>query len=298
MEKLSACPVCGNTSLSPFLKAKDYFLSGEDFSIDECQQCGFKFTNPRPGKEEISRYYESEDYISHDTHKKSLINIVYKIARNYSLKRKYRLVKKWSQGENLLDIGCGTGEFLKLCMEKGMKVTGIEPNEKAALFARTENKIEVFPEEHLEKIQNPVFDIITMWHVLEHVHDLNERMEKIHQILKPSGTLIVAVPNSSAFDAEHYKNFWAAYDLPRHLYHFSPETISALSKKHHFSIRKILPMKMDAYYISLLSEKYANGKSGYFKALKNGFSSNYHAATHQKRYSSLIFVLAMENGRK
>ena len=295
MEKLTACPVCRNAGFSPFLDAKDYFLTGEDFSIVVCDHCGFKFTNPRPAKDEISRYYESEEYISHDTNKKSLTNTIYKLARSYSLRRKYGLVKLWSKGVNILDIGCGTGEFLKICNEKGMKVTGIEPNDKAAGFARSINGIDVFPEQYLENINSPVFDVITMWHVLEHVHDLNQRMEKITQILKPSGTLIIAVPNSSSFDADHYKKFWAAYDLPRHLYHFSPESILSLAKNHHFSVREILPMKMDAYYISLLSEKYSKGKPGYLKAIKNGFSSNSYACTHQKRYSSQIFILSKEN---
>lgn len=298
MENVSACPLCGNTVFSIFLHSKDYFFSGEEFDIVKCTKCGLKLTNPRPEADEIGRYYESEDYLSHDVKKKSLISSIYKIARKISLGNKFRLVKKWSNGKDILDIGCGTGEFLGICQQKGMTVTGIEPNIKAASYAREVNKIRVYDEKYLESLSEPSFDVITMWHVLEHVHDLNERMSKISQLLRSSGILILAVPNSSAFDAELYKTFWAAYDLPRHLYHFSQETILMLGEKHHFRIEKILPMKMDAYYISLLSEKYANGKQNFLAALKNGFLSNLNARRNSGKYSSLIFIFRSQGGGK
>jgi 2-polyprenyl-3-methyl-5-hydroxy-6-metoxy-1,4-benzoquinol methylase len=290
MEKLSSCPVCGNPGFSSFLQGNDYFLSGEEFSIMVCESCGMKFINPRPDSGEISRYYESPEYVSHDAARKSLLNIIYRIVRKSSIRRKYKLVKSYAKGNRLLDIGCGTGEFISFCQENGFVVTGIEPGEKPRTFARTKYKLNVHEDSFLETLVKPEFDIITLWHVLEHVHQLHERMQKIYEILKPDGTIIIAVPNCDSWDAAYYGKFWAAYDLPRHLYHFSQSTVEILAQSHGLKLEEIIPMKRDAFYISLLSEKYAKGKQDYLRAVLNGTRSNNFAKNNKNNYSSLIYV--------
>ena len=193
-----------------------------------------------------------------------------------------------------MDIGCGTGEFIFFCKQNGFDVAGIEPGEKPRSFAQSEYKLNVQEEVYLDQLAKPDFDIITLWHVLEHVHLLHERMNKIVEIMNPDGTLIIAVPNCDSWDSLYYGKFWAAYDLPRHLYHFSQETLKLLARKYMLNIEEVIPMKLDAFYISLLSEKYAYGKQNYFRAFINGIKSNNFARKNKKNYSSLIYVLKKE----
>jgi 2-polyprenyl-3-methyl-5-hydroxy-6-metoxy-1,4-benzoquinol methylase len=294
MEKLVSCPVCGKSNFTPFLLGSDFFLTKEEYTIVICNSCGMKFVNPRPEASEISKYYESPDYISHDTGKKNGFNFLYRLVRNFLIKKKYKLVKEHSRGKKLLDIGCGTGEFIFFCKKNGFDVTGIEPDKNPRFFAQTKYKLDIHEEAYLDNLFHPEFDVITLWHVLEHVHLLHERMNKIVEIMKPDGTLIIAVPNSDSWDARYYGKFWAAYDLPRHLYHFSRGTMQLLVQNHALKIDKIIPMKLDAFYISLLSEKYAKGKQNYFRAVRNGIRSNNFARKNEKNYSSLIFVLKKE----
>jgi 2-polyprenyl-3-methyl-5-hydroxy-6-metoxy-1,4-benzoquinol methylase len=294
-EKLTSCPVCKNENFSGFLEVKDHFLSGATFNIVQCDGCGFKFVNPRPDQNEIGVFYQSAEYISHDTGKADFFTWLYKRARSIAIKGKHQLVKKYATGSRLLDIGCGTGEFLSYCQDQGMEVAGIEPNEKARSFAKSQKGISVekgFPETGVTRHQ---FDCITMWHVLEHVHDLHEYMENIRSLLTENGTFIVAVPNSNSWDAAFYKEFWAAYDVPRHLYHFNKKTMGRLADQYGFHITAMFPQKMDAYYVSLLSEKYKTGRSGYFKAAINGFWSNFVSGSQNRGHSSQIFILAQKS---
>ncbi len=293
MEVLKNCPVCGATELELFLAGKDYFLTTESFEIVKCSNCGFRFTNPRPGAGELGKYYESTDYISHSDIRKGLFASVYQQVRKYTLGRKRAMISKFQPGGELLDIGCATGQFLNYMSEYGWNVTGIEPDEKTRTRAISEYGLKVLPEEGLNTIRNGTFDLITMWHVLEHVSDLNGRMEQLRNLLKPQGTLIIAVPNCDAYDAGKYGAFWAGYDLPRHLYHFAKSDMKLLAEKHGFTIVTILPMKFDAYYVSLLSEKYKSGRMRWLPALWNGFCSNVHSVPN-KGHSSLIYVIKLK----
>jgi len=249
MEELVNCPVCNGQRFINFLICTDHFLSGEDFTIVQCTACGLRFTNPRPDKSSILRYYESEEYISHDTKKNTLLNKIYKLARNYAVRKKFNIVKNFASGLSLLDIGCGTGEFIYYCKKNNFLPTGIEPNFKARNSAIENYSLDIYDENHLHSLAPATFDVITMWHALEHVHELRSRLEKIRSLLKPEGVLCIAVPNCSSWDAEKFKEFWAAYDLPRHLYHFTPTSMNETFSKNDFRIQKIIPMKLDAYYI-------------------------------------------------
>ncbi|BAO75560.1 SAM-dependent methyltransferases [Winogradskyella sp. PG-2] len=252
-------------------------------------------TFPQPEVDKLSDYYESEDYISHTDTKRNLLEHVYHSIRKISLKRKLKLINSFnSESKNLLDIGCGTGDFLETALKSNWNITGVEPNAQARQIANSKTNNSVFEIEHLNKQELNSFDVITLWHVLEHLPNLEMHLALFKSLLKPSGTLVIAVPNFKSYDAEHYKNYWAAYDVPRHLWHFSRTSISKLYKREHLELVKTLPMIFDAYYVSLLSEKYKSGFMNPFKAFWVGFRSN-QKAKQSKEYSSHIYILKSSN---
>jgi 2-polyprenyl-3-methyl-5-hydroxy-6-metoxy-1,4-benzoquinol methylase len=295
MENLNKCPLCENPGIEKVLQGKDHFLTHEEFGIYECASCGGWFTNPRPDSTEIGMYYSSVDYISHNTRKNDLLTRVYRIIRNYRIGQKFNLIRRYSDGKKLLDIGCGTGEFIAYVKRKGWVTAGIEPGTSARQFATGFLKQEVWPEEYLSKIADSCYDVVTMWHVLEHVFNPPERIREIQRILKPGGFAIIAVPNRSSWDAIHYGAEWAAYDLPRHLIHFNRDSLTRLFSADKFFLEAVHPMKLDAFYISMLSEKYRTGRTNYFRAFFNGIKSNQFAKKHQGDYSSIILIL--RNGK-
>lgn len=290
MQNLTTCPVCGGESSKKVMDCIDYTVSRETFSIVQCTKCGFKYTNPRPDDKEIGKYYESEEYVSHSNSKKGLINTVYHWVRNYSLRKKVELINSQSKKGNLLDIGCGTGEFLSTAVANGWKGQGIEPNDKARNQAISNHKLNVLPESGISSLQNNNFDVITMWHVLEHVHTLNERVLEIYSLLKTGGKAIIAVPNCTSYDASVYGKEWAAYDVPRHLYHFTPKTMKALFRKHKMDFVQSYPMKFDSFYVSMLTEKNVHKQNRLFPAFLNGFKSNLKTKNDAEKYSSVIYV--------
>lgn len=288
LKEIEKCPVCGSENHKEFLKAKDHNVSHDKFTIVECADCTFRFTTPIPTEETIGEYYKSENYVSHSGTKKGIVNKVYHIVRERAIRQKEALANKHSSSKSILDIGCGTGDFLGYCKSQNWNTLGLEPDESARKIVLEKNKIEAKPLEHLYQIEANSFDVISMWHVLEHVYHLNRDIEQYKKILKDNGTLIVAVPNCSSGDAEHYKENWAAYDLPIHLYHFRPQNMKQLFANHDMEVVDILPMKFDSYYISMISEKYKGGNivSGFW----NGFKSNFAATSKNNKYSSQIYI--------
>lgn len=291
MEELSQCPVCNGSTFTKHLSCEDYTVSHETFNIVKCVGCGFLFTNPRPKQDEIGKYYQSEDYISHSGTKKGLMNTAYHLVRNYTIKKKYKLIKKYVPGEvSLLDIGCGTGEFLNFCKLQGCNTIGIEPSDTGREAGIKNYGLNVYPEQHLKELKPETYNVITMWHVLEHVHELKSRIRQIKSLLQPGGYAFIAVPNHASYDAQSYNRFWAAYDLPRHLYHFDIQTITKLFAQEQMTLKKALPMKMDAFYVSMLSEKYKTGKMNYPGAVLTGLKSNLEAGGKAEKYSSVIYI--------
>lgn len=291
MEKLDLCPICNSTQFSPFLACVDNTVSRETFQIVQCNSCGFKFTNPRPDESELGKYYHSEDYVSHSNTKKGFINSTYQSVRKYTLLKKLQLISKHYKTGKILDIGCGTGEFLNTCKNARWETLGIEPDEGARKMAINNYGLDVKGEEELERIPNESFDIISMWHVLEHVPKLNERVEELKRLIKPNGIIIIAVPNCNSLDAKTYKEHWAAYDVPRHLYHFTPKDIEALFHKHGMQTFKTLPMIFDSFYVSMLSERIKSGKTNIIRSTWNGLRSNLSATASGKTYSSQIYLI-------
>jgi ubiquinone/menaquinone biosynthesis C-methylase UbiE len=291
MEEIKNCLICGKRDFAFDLSCTDYFLTKETFNIVKCKSCGFIFINPRPRKAELYKYYESQEYISHSGTKKGIVNFVYTKIRKYTHLNKVELISKYAKGKNILDIGCGSGELLTLFKNKGWQTLGIEPNQNARNFAVSEYKLDVKDESEIENIPDNSKDVISMWHVLEHVSDLNERVGELKRILKKDGTVFIAVPNSISYDAKYYKEFWAAYDVPRHLYHFTPNSMKRLLEKFKFNISEIIPMRFDSYYVSMLSEKYKTSGSNILKALYIGWKSNHYARKDEISYSSLLYVI-------
>ncbi|MEJ6791739.1 MAG: class I SAM-dependent methyltransferase [Lacinutrix sp.] len=274
-----------------YIQVKDYSVSGEEFDLILNKEFGYLETTPQPSLDKLSIYYESEDYISHTNAKRNLFENVYHIIRNISLKRKLKLINSFkSEQKKILDIGCGTGAFLKIAKDNNWNVFGIEPNEKARNIANKNCDGSVFNVEKLEAFKAESFDVITLWHVLEHLPNLVEHVSIIKKLLKPNGTLIIAVPNYKSYDALHYKNFWAAFDVPRHLWHFSKDSISKLFETKNMIVEKTLPMFFDSFYVSLLSEKYKKSFLKLIPAFYMGLLSNI-KAKRSGEYSSLIYVL-------
>jgi 2-polyprenyl-3-methyl-5-hydroxy-6-metoxy-1,4-benzoquinol methylase len=274
-----------------YLTVKDHSVSGEEFQLFYNEDMEMLETFPQPSLEKLSQYYNSEDYISHTDNKRNLFEQVYQLVKLISLKRKLKLINSFPSNEKrLLDVGCGTGDFLKISQKNNWKVFGIEPNEKARQIANQKTDNSVFGIEQLFKFNANSFDVITLWHVLEHLPRLEEHLSILHKLLKPNGTLIIAVPNFKSYDAQYYKGFWAAYDVPRHLWHFSKHSISKLVACYKMKVFEILPMKFDAFYVCLLSEKYKSGFMNPLKAFWIAYLSNLKANGSQE-YSSLIYII-------
>jgi 2-polyprenyl-3-methyl-5-hydroxy-6-metoxy-1,4-benzoquinol methylase len=290
MKTLSNCPVCNETKFDPFLICKDYTVSKQDFNIVACANCNFKFTNPRPEDEKLGDYYKSEEYISHSNTSKGIVSKMYHLVRNYTLKKKIDLVSKHVSRGTILDYGCGTGMFLNVCKQSGWEAFGMEPDNGARKIA-AEMSLKTYEDKKALKsgIENKKLDAITLWHVLEHVTDLNETLSFFKENLKPDGVLIIAVPNYTSYDAKYYKEFWAAYDVPRHLYHFEINSITKLLSPYGFKLIETKPMKFDSFYVSMLSEKYKTGAVKYLNAFLTGLKSNM-KAKEAKDFSSVIYV--------
>ncbi|OIQ31070.1 MAG: methyltransferase [Bacteroidetes bacterium MedPE-SWsnd-G2] len=275
----------------PFLTVKDYSVSGESFNLIYNESLDLLETSPKPSDNNLSAYYKSEDYISHTDSKRNLFESVYHVVRSIALNRKLKLINSFaSKGKSLLDVGCGTGDFLKTAQSSGWNVTGVEPNDSARTIANQKTTNAVFDVAHLDTLSKSQFDVITLWHVLEHLPDLDQQLEKFKTLLKPNGVLVIAVPNYKSYDAVYYKEYWAAFDVPRHLWHFSQTSIKRLGEKFQFNLEKVLPMKFDAYYVSLLSEKHKSGKMNVISGFFRGWLSNLKAMSSSE-YSSLIYVL-------
>jgi len=287
------CLVCNSDNISFYISCKDHFTSGEVFDINKCNSCGFLFTGSPPPESEIGKYYNTADYISHSNTKKGIVNSLFHFTRGLMLFHKRNIVKKSSglKTGTLLDIGSGTGYFASFMKKSGWDVKGLEINDQARQYAKETFDLEVLTESDLTGIPEGQYDCITLWHVLEHFHDPEKYLSRIKFILKNNGVCIVAIPNSDSFDAKFFKNYWAAYDVPRHLWHFNEANFRTFSEKLGFEFKSITNLPIDVFYISILSYKYRGSKlsfiSGVLKALPFAFLSIF----RKRKSSSLIYIL-------
>ncbi|WP_410879172.1 class I SAM-dependent methyltransferase [Myroides sp. DW712] len=272
-----------------FLEVKDYTVSQEKFSLYYNRTYDLLLTDPMPAKEDLGRYYQSENYISHTDGKRNLFERLYQEVKKIALRKKVDLLFKQHHTVGaLLDIGCGTGDFLVEAKKRGWTTTGFEPNDKASTLAFNKG-ISVVT--NLRELPNHSFDVITLWHVLEHIPNLEEQIIELNRLLKPEGKLVIAVPNFKSYDATYYKSHWAAFDAPRHLWHFSQKSITAIFSAFQFKVDELQPMLFDSFYVSLLSEEYKTGKKNWIKAFFVGLRSNIEARSTME-YSSIIYCLS------
>ena len=289
------CPFCESENTKSYLKLKDYFLSQEDFEIYECDECKLLFTTPRPDASVIGNYYKSEDYLSHNEHKKGIVPWIYNQVKKVNIRRKFRITAQNRTSKNddrkkphILDFGCGVGDFLHFAQQKGCEITGCDMSTDARKYASEKLGKKVLTPEEIFALPDSTFDIITMWHVLEHIDDLRFQTEQLHRLLKDNGRLVVAVPNYMSYDAKYYKDKWAAFDVPRHLNHFHKESLQNVFKGK-FELETIHPLKWDAYYISMMSENYIGKGNSFVKGVVTGCKSN-RKARKSGEYSSLVYV--------
>jgi 2-polyprenyl-3-methyl-5-hydroxy-6-metoxy-1,4-benzoquinol methylase len=287
----NTCPLCGSSQIHEVLTAKDYTVSEETFSIFHCGGCSGRFTQNVPDSTGIGKYYQSTAYISHSETKQGLINRLYHSVRKITLRSKHNWVRHATglKTGSVLDIGSGTGAFLHYMKQAGWEVTGLEPDDTARKNAKDIYQVDARPISELYDLAPQQFDAITMWHVLEHVHDLHTYLDHIRTLLKPEGSLLIAVPNYTSVDASYYKEYWAAYDVPRHLYHFSPSSMEQLLSQHQLKLVKKHPMVFDGFYVSLLSEKYKTGKSRLIPGFLRGFFSYRKGLKQVDRCSSIVY---------
>lgn len=295
---LTKCPLCGDEQLEPVLTCVDSYASGEMFKLCRCARCGFLMTQDAPAEEEIARYYEAPDYISHTDTRKGVMNRVYHWARSYMLRRKAQLVERESHAtkERLLDIGTGTGYFAAEMARRGWQVDAVEKSAQARKFAKEHFGLKVLPDHSLDSLPEGAYRVVTLWHVMEHLYDLEATWKRIHQLLEERGVLIVAVPNCTSWDARKYGAYWAAYDVPRHLWHFTPNTIQQMGEKQGFILAERFPMPLDAFYVSMLSEKHMHHKAAFLRGLLAGIPAWWASLVRKERSSSMIYVFRKKRG--
>ena len=294
----SICPVCGSAAINPLLTVRDHSVSGESFVIWQCSDCTLRFTQDAPDEASIAPYYQSPDYISHSNTRKGLVNQLYQEVRNYTLNQKASLIDR-STGEKgrVLDLGAGTGAFLNTMKKKGWQTIGLEPDAGARAQAQQLYNLELGELHDLDRLTENSFDAVTLWHVLEHVHQLHACLDRLHALLRTGGKLFIAVPNYQSLDGQAYKLFWAAYDVPRHLYHFTPRSMETLMQRHGFRITAKKRMWFDSFYISLLSSKYKNGRTRWLGAFLNGLRSDIRALGNKDACSSIIYIIEKDGQR-
>lgn len=284
------CPWCDSEKTQIHLWVKDLFLTNEAFEIHECLKCGLLFTEPRPKPEEIGKYYQSEEYYSHQENKKGFVPHIYEAVKSVNLKKKYKMATKGLESGRMLEIGCGAGDFLHTMEKHGWTCTGIEPSESAKEIATKKVKATLLYPQEIGQLEDESFELITMWHVLEHVDNLKEEIKQLQRLLKKGGRLVLALPNFKSADAQYYKEYWAAYDVPRHLNHFCRESINNIFKTTDFKRIKTDKLVWDAYYISFMSEKYMNHSLPLLKGAWKGLRSNCKARKNGE-WSSLVYIL-------
>ena len=277
-----------------FLKCKDHFVTGESFQLRYDSDKQMLVTTPQPKQKELLKYYNSSSYMPHVKQRKSIFDWVYFATRKLTLKRKLKLLTTCCCAEaSVLDFGTGLGHFVRAAQAKGWDCIGIETNYNARVIANSKKAFTVFDSNHIESIKPKSQCAITLWHVLEHLPDYKQQLNKFKPLLKSSGRIFIAVPNFMSYDAAYFKQYWAAYDVPRHLWHFSKKSMALIFDELDMEIERTLPTFFDAFYVSLLSTKNKSGRYKIFKALWIGLLSNL-KAINTGEYSSLVFVVKLK----
>lgn len=288
----TACPWCGSEKSHLHLHLKDYFLTQEPFDIVECEQCHLLFTLPRPSSNEIGKYYQSQDYYSHQENNNGFVPRLYEAIKKVNIKHKYKLAANdvlCSSAGKLLEIGCGVGDFLHYAENNGWQCCGVEPSDEAVGILRSKSSAVIVKPEQIGDFPDASFDLICMWHVLEHVDSLTWQIDELKRLVKPNGRIVIAVPNYQSYDAQYYKDKWAAYDVPRHLNHFSSDVLCNILNSKGLVFVGMDKLLWDSFYISYLSEKYCRNRIALLRGIWRGLVSNI-KAWKSGQYSSLVYV--------
>lgn len=291
---ISTCPVCGSLDIefSHYLTVPDWLVSKENFELQQCAECSFVFTSNAPSQETAGPYYESEEYVEHTDTKKGLIYGVYHQARKLMLKFKLSTIKNFNRGNKILDIGSGSGYFINFMKQNGYDVSGVEISEKAVALCKEKFNINVnSPLDFLAKKLPTDFDIISMWHVFEHVYNFEEYFEIIYNSLKADGKVFVALPNPDCFEAKYYKEYWNGFDTPRHLWHFSPRTFRKFAENRGFKLIAMRRLPLDPFFNAMVSNSYQSGFKFLPYTFLIGLISFINGLLNQNKASSLIYVL-------
>lgn len=284
------CTICGNLGFEIKFELKDYFFTNEDFVIIQCKSCGFMITDGITDYKDLGKYYNTSKYLSHEKKEKSIVSLVYNLVKRYSISRKFLLISKESNGKKILEIGCGTGDLLAAFKDKKWDTIGVEPSDSASSYAKEKHGLKIY--DKASEVKETDFDVVMLWHVLEHIENLQDIISLIKTKVKKSGRIIIALPNPDSYDAKYYKKYWAGWDVPRHLFHFKQTNIKQLLQANGIEIYKSAPLIFDSYFISMLSEEHKGTTSSLvklFKTLYIGLKSNL-SAMNTNEFSSMIYI--------
>lgn len=289
----STCPLCQSSDIGLALKAKDHKISGEEFEIWDCKNCGFRFTQDVPDQDHIGEYYKGEIFISHSDTKEGVVNRLYHRARKVMLDRKYSLIHRLSSGRELMDFGAGTGYFLDHMRQRGYTVHGVEIDSGARAFAQKKFGIHIDGiDTFYESKAQEAYDVITMWHVLEHIEDPHDLLQRLHRMLRPGGKMLIALPNHNSSDGKKYQQYWSAYDVPRHLWHFEPKTLELMIEQNGWKMDSMHRLPFDPFYNAILSEQFRAASLALVRGGVAGLTSTLSALATKRRASSLIYVVS------
>jgi SAM-dependent methyltransferase len=291
-QEVPDCIVCGSGQRHPHLRAPNRFNVGEVFPLVQCSQCGFVYLSPRPSQESIGSHYEDEGYHPHQAEAAGVVDRIYRISRDWNLRYKRWMVESHHRKGALLDFGCGTGEFLAEMRANGWQVTGVEPAAQARAVAEG---LGVRASADLEGCDGP-YDVITLWHVLEHVHEAAGQFRRLCELLTPGGILVMALPNIGSVDSRAYGANWVALDAPRHLFHFRPQDVRRFAVARGLTPAGGGVLPLDTPYNVLLSEQLAGQVVrgtrlfGLFRAIRVALAASIRGAIDRSRSSSPVYV--------
>lgn len=288
------CLACGAADSSELYHAKDHLVSGKEFLIRKCNACGMGRTVDPPSENDAGAYYVSDEYISHTDRKQSISDYLYHLARSFMLGRKQRLVTS-ATGKSagvLIDIGSGTGYFPAFMKKKGWQTTGVEISESAMRYSADRFGLNAVSPAEVRDLPSATADCITLWHVLEHLYRPDEWISEVSRMLKDDGKCILALPNFSSADAEWFGNSWAALDVPRHLWHFTPGSVQLFAERNGFSCERVLPLPLDLFYISILSYRNRGISPALIRGMITGVFLAVRSGFRKEKSSSLVYVLA------
>ena len=291
-QDFNSCPLCGAYGQTPYADCTDFTVSRESYILMRCPECGMVYTSNPPKECDTSKYDKLDLKLKLGDSPAGLIHKLYYYIRLRMLSRKAHIVESQSYrtGGSLLNYGAKTGYFSHKMERRGWKVTSIEKYHEERLFSLEMFHHRMFDVPEMDRLHPETFDVITLWHVFEHCYDPNGLLDKFYKLLRPTGILIMACPNIRSTDAMHYGPYWAAYDVPRHLWHFNTTSLSELAHKHGFTLMHRERMPFDCFYISILSEKHKRHKMAFLRGILYGFHCWLVSLAHPDSSSSMVYV--------